>query len=282
MYINGYGIKMITKALTDMRVPTPNMVKKMYADEVEKTYKKPFNTDWNTRTVSRILKNEFYMGTVITDRYRRRSINGRSILQPEENWHVFEDAHEPIVDKSTFNLAQDIMAHRSEAAYRGVKSGRKQSLFAGMIYCNECGKWMTSKTKKKYGKTFICSTYNLHGVSQCTSHSIMEKEIKYVLFEFLESCKINLSNIIADLDNIIQSELRTKSNTKNNASEIANKIKDTKSSIEVLITQKMRETMKNPSMIDMIDKMYDETINEKYKEISKKLHFFKNFFNIIF
>ena len=267
MYINGYGIKMITRALTDMNIPTPNMVKKIYAEEVGKTYRKPVSTDWNTRTVDRILKNEFYMGTLITGRYKRRSINGRSILQPEENWHVFENAHEAIIDKSTFNLAQDIIANRSEESYRGVKKGRKQSIFAGLLYCNECGKWMTSKSKKKYGKTFLCSTYNIHGTARCTSHSIMEKEIKYVLFEFLKSCKTNLANIISDLDNIIQSELRTKNNTKDTVSEIANRIQDIKASIEVLITQKMRETMKNPSMIDMIDKMYDEMLNAKYKEV---------------
>lgn len=267
MYINGYGIKMIARTLTEMNVPTPNMVKKMYADEAGKTYKKPFNTDWNTRTVDRILKNEFYTGTLTTGRYKRRSINGRSILQPEENWYVFKNAHEAIIDKSTFNLAQDIMASRSVESYRGVKKGNKQSIFAGLLYCNECGKWMTSKSKKKYGKTYLCSTYNLHGVSRCTSHSIMEKEIKYVLFEFLKSCKTNLVNIISDLDNIIQSELRTKSNTKNNIPEIANRIQDIKASIEVLITQKMRETMKNPSMIDMIDKMYDDMLNTKYQEV---------------
>lgn len=267
MYINGCGFNIIARKLTEANVPTPNMVKKMYAEERGETYKRPVNTDWNVKTVDRILKNEFYVGTLTTGRYKRRSINGKSILQPEENWHVFENAHEALIDKATFNLAQDIMVCRLQNPYRGVKAGYKQSIFAGLLYCNECGKWMTSKSKIKYGKTFICSTYNAYGVARCTSHSIMEKEIKYVLFEFLESCKTNLTNIIADLDNIIQSELKTKSNTKDNISEIATRIQDVKTSIEILITQKMRETMKNPSMIDMIDKMYDDMLNTKYKEV---------------
>lgn len=267
MYINGYGFNMIARKLTDDNVPTPNMVKKMYAEERGATYKRKVGTDWNTKAIDRILKNEFYIGTLTTGRYKRRSINGRSILQPEENWYVFENAHEALIDKSTFNLAQDILEGRSQENYRGIKAGRKQSIFAGLLYCNECGKSMTSKSKKKYGKTFICSTYNLRGITHCTSHSIMEKEIKYVLFEFLASCKTRLIDIISDLDSIIQSELRTKHKTQDNVTEIANRIQDIKTSIEVLITQKMRETMKNPSMVDMIDKMYDEMLNVKYKEV---------------
>lgn len=267
MYINGCGINMIARKLTNDNVPTPYMVKKMYADEKGITYKRKVNPEWNVRTIRRILQNEFYIGTLTTGRYKRRSINGRSILQPEEDWYVFENAHEALLDKTTFNLAQDVNEDRLQSQYRGVKTGRKQSLFAGLLYCNECGKWMTSKNKKKYGKTFICSTYNLRGVNYCTSHSIMEKEIKYVLFEFLESCKTRLTDIISDLDNIIQSELRTKNNTQDSVSEIANRIQNVKASIEVLITQKMRETMKNPSMIDMIDKMYDEMLNAKYQEV---------------
>ena len=267
MYINGYGFNMIARKLTDDNVPTPNMVKKMYAEERGATYKRKVGTDWNTKAIDRILKNEFYIGKLTTGKYKRRSINGRCILQPEESWYVFENAHDALIDKTTFNLAQDIIEGRSQASYRGVKAGRKQSAFSGLLYCNECGKAMTSKRKKKYGKTFICSTYNLRGVTHCTSHSIMEKEIQYVLFEFLESCKTRLVNIISDLDNIIQSELRTKNKTQDSVSEIVNRIQDIKTSIEVLITQKMRETIKNPSMVDMIDKMYDEMLNAKYKEV---------------
>lgn len=267
MYINGCGFNMIARKLTEENIPTPNMVKKMHAEKRGVPYKRKVGTEWNVRTVDRILKNEFYIGTLTAGKYKRRSINGRCILQPEENWYVFKNAHEPLIDETTFNLVQDIIEARLQESYRGVKKGRQQSIFAGLLYCNECGKKMTSKSKIKYGKTFICSTYNLRGTTHCTSHSIMEKEIKYVLFEFLESCKTKLIDIISDLDNIIQSELRAKNKTQHNVSDIVNRIQDVKVSIEVLITQKMRETIKNPSMVDMIDKMYDEMLNAKYKEV---------------
>jgi hypothetical protein len=85
--------------------------------------------------------------------------------------------------------------------------------------------------------------------------------------EFLEYCSTNLTNIIEDIDHIIAAEVKVKSSRDEPIAKIMSRLESTKRSTEILIEQKMRETMKNPSMVDMIDKMYDEALNEKYKEI---------------
>lgn len=231
-----------------------------------KVYKRRANTNWDSMGLSRILSNRFYMGTLVLGKSRKRAINGKSIETPEEDWYVFEDAHEPIIDKATFQLVQQITKNRSEKDYRGRKQIRP-NIFAGILECADCGKTLTSNSGRTGNTRYICRTYNVFGTSQCTSHAVSEREIKYSLLSFLEYCRNNLAEIISDLDNIIQAEIQTKTNSENNILRLTNKIQDIKRSIEILIEQKMRETMKNPNMIDMIDRMYDEMLNEKYKEV---------------
>ena len=89
---------------------------------------------------------------------RRRSIRGKKVKLDKEEHLVFKNAHEPIVDKTTFNIVQEIMADRSINAYRGKKVDRN-SPYSGMLICADCGKKLTPTTSS--GKTrFICNTYN--------------------------------------------------------------------------------------------------------------------------
>lgn len=267
MYIEGMGIKLIARTLTENNVPTPTLVKKMYMEERGDVCKRQITTTWGAVAIKRILCNEFYTGTLVLGKSKRRSINGKSILQPEDKRFIFRDVHEPIIDKHTFNLVQSIMADRAEKDYRGKKNQTRPNIFAGILYCADCGKTLTSNNGKANNTRYICRTYNVYGTSHCTSHAVSEREVRYALLDFLEHCKDNLSEIINDLNNIIQAEAQVKNNSSSNITLLTTKIQDIKKSIEILIEQKMRETMKNPSMLDIIDKMYDEMLNEKYKEM---------------
>lgn len=266
LYIEGDGIKFIARKLTEMKIPTPNMVKKMYAEQDGKISKRQASTNWDIAAVRRILANEFYAGTLVLGKSKRRAINGKSIEQPEENWYRFENAHEPIIDKQTFNLVQEIAKQRTSTNYRG-KRRKEPNIFQGMLYCSDCGKILTSNTGNPLNTRYLCRTYNIYGISQCTSHAVSESDIKYALLEFLDVCSKNLSDIMDDLDNIIQSEIKVKGAGDNDIAKLTNAISITQQSIEVLIEQKMRETIKNPLMIDKIDKMYDKMLNDKYQEL---------------
>ena len=265
-YIEGSGIKTLARMLTEMNVPTPSMAKKLRAESLGKTYKQRVSTNWDAIALIRMLKNPFYMGTLVLGKSKKRSINGKSIPTSEEEWHVFPDAHEPIIDKATFNLVQQIIKDRAEKDYRGKRQSRP-NIFAGILYCSDCGKTLTSNSGRSGNTRYICRTYNVHGTSQCTSHAVSEREIKFAVLDFLEYCRNNLSEIIADLDNIIQAQIKTQTHSENNIAQLASKIQDTKKAIELLIEQKLRESMKNPSMVEMIDRMYDEMLNDKYKEV---------------
>ena len=263
------GIKLIARTLTNENIPTPNMIRKMQAEAKGKVYKKRVSTKWEPTTVVRILTNKFYTGTLTMGKTKRRSINGKAIPQPEEKQHVFINRHEAIIDMTTFNLAQEIMKKRENMAFRGNRSSRP-NIFSSILVCADCGKPLTSNSggSKGYERTrYICSTYNKYGTEHCTSHAISGKEMEFILLEFLESCRDNLGEIIKDLDKIIQAEIQAKGNAENNLIKLSQNLEKAKNDATFLIEQKMRETMKNPTMVDMIDKMYDEKLTEKYKEI---------------
>lgn len=269
LYINGMGIKLIARTLTEENVPTPNMVRKMQAEAKGKVYKKRVSTKWEPTTIVRILSNKFYTGTLVLGKSKRRSINGKAIQQPEEKTHIFTNAHEAIIDMPTFNLVQEIIKKRENTAFRGNRSVRP-NIFSTLLVCADCGKPLTSNSGGKKGSErtrYICSTYNKYGTAHCSSHAISESEMKFVLLEFLESCSNNLGDIIKDLDKIIQAEIQAKGNDENSIIQLAQNLERAKNDAAVLIEQKMRETMKNPSMVEMIDKMYDAKLTEKYKEI---------------
>lgn len=269
LYINGMGIKLIARTLTNENIPTPNMVRKMQAEAKGKIYKKRVSPKWEPTTIVRILSNKFYAGTLTLGKSKRRSINGKAIQQPEEKHHIFPNAHKAIIDMPTFNLAQEIMKKRENIAFRGNRSVRP-NIFSSLLVCADCGKPLTSNSggsKESQRTRYICSTYNRYGTAHCSSHAISEQEMKFVLLEFLESCRDNLGSIIKDLDKIIQAEIQAKGNDENGIIQLSQNLERAKNDAAILIEQKMREAMKNPSMVDMIDKMYDAKLTEKYKEI---------------
>ena len=269
MYISGMGLKFIARELTEQGVPTPSMVKKRNIEAKGMPCNLKTTSRWDVSTINRMLKDEFYIGTLTLGKEKIKGINGKKVTIPEEYRHVFKNAHDGIIDKATFQLVQEIIKERSFGHYRGKKSQKRDNIFSGILYCADCGKKLTSSGSSNGGTDtrYICYNYNIYGTKVCTSHALSENELKETVIEFLEYCRDNLVDIIEDINNIIQSELQTKSNSINNIAQLTKMLEDTRRSLEILIEQKVREIIKNPNMADMIDKMYSDMQTEKYKEI---------------
>lgn len=265
MYLNGMGLHQICKKLSQINVPTPAMVKKQYQEERGGISKRKSKGIWDATTVSRILKNDFYIGTLTLSKSKRRSINGKQVENPKEEWKVFPGAHKPIVDLQTFSLVQRVMADRSAFNYRGQKN-KKTNPFSGILHCADCGEKMTSKG----GETtrYICKTYNVLGTKRCSSHAINEVTLAEALMEILKHCKHNLTHVITDIDKIIQAEIKSKSQNKPiNIDNLINRLGNLQKELEILIQQKIKDTMKNPATADIIDKAYNDIQDEKLKEM---------------
>ena len=103
------------------------------------------------------------------------------MIMPMEERIIVEDMHEPLVDKETFNIVQDLIKSRT-----GVRTKSYDWLLKGLLTCKECGKKLSIVPQKHPNKTTFyvrCNTYacNTH-LHLCTPHSNnLEKLTNYVI-----------------------------------------------------------------------------------------------------
>lgn len=278
MYINGMGCKAIAKQLTVDNVPTGRMIEQQRLARLGKTYNGKVNTNWSGEVVQRMIQNPFYAGDLVLNKTTRRSINGKKVDQPQEEHYIFKDAHEPLIDRATFDLAQQLYEQRNLQRYRGTKIRTRPNIFSGLLVCADCGVKLTSSSNTMNTR-YVCRTYNKYGTDFCKSHAVLESYLKDSLITYLESCRVNLSKVIDNLDVIIDEGMGNKAQTtigmlKKDEERVENEIK-------VLMNAKMRELMNNPMMTDMIDKMYEDMLNEKYELLQSMKRQMNDLHNII-
>lgn len=264
LYLEGYGLAYIAKEFTERGVPNSTMIAKQRLERRGQTYKGKVSYKWAPNVILNMLKNDFYIGTLTLGKTRRRTINGKRIFQPEENLLRFEDAHEPIIDKKTFRLVQEMIIERSRDNYRGQKDRKRPNIFAGKLHCSTCGVKMTT-TGSNMNTRYVCKTYNVYGTTHCTSHVVNENELKETLIYFLKNCRKNLAEAIKDLDIIIKRDSSKK--TGDALEDLEKNLSKTEKEVKTLLEQKIKDMMANPSMADIVDKTYSDMINDKYNEI---------------
>ena len=263
MYLNGYGSKAIAKILTERKIPTYWQNVKTRLERRGQVYNgRSFQGIWTPNTILKMLRNDFYIGVLTLGKTKRRTINGKKVAQNEEDLIRFEDAHEPIIDKHTFKLAQEIMAERTHSNYRGSHKG--PTTFSGKLFCADCGTRLTSGPSA-ITQRYICRKYHLLGTEHCTSHSTNDRDLTAALIYFLGHCRDNLAEAIADLKIISN---KTMDDYQRDGVEVLRKDKERlEKEVTVLIEQKMRETIANPTLKEFIDKTYADMINTKYMEL---------------
>lgn len=260
MYIGGMGVRAIAQKFNEENIPTARVIRKQRIESTGRTTKfKP--TLWTGDVVQRMICNPFYIGTLTLNKTVSRTIRGKRSRTSPDQHYVFENAHEPLIDKDTFQLAQDIFLQRKAKPYRGVKIERP-NIFSGVLVCADCGRNMTSASRSQNTR-YVCISYNKYGTNVCTTHAVMEYEVKEALINFLKECREELIKIIDSFDDIFRREF----NRQGDLESLQKDLERVKQEIKVLMEQKMRETMMNPQMKYMIDDMYNETINDKYKMI---------------
>lgn len=265
MYLSGLGVGAIATSFTQRNIPTSSMITKQRLERQGKTYKGHVSTKWAPNVIMTMLKNDFYAGTLTLGKTKKRAINGKKVKQPEEKHYVFEDGHEPIIDKQTFRLVQETMLERTENKFRGKRIQNRPNIFSGVLYCADCGERMTS-TSNRANTRYVCKTYNLYGTTFCSSHGILESELKEALIYFLEHCRNNLGEVIKDLDKLVKESVNEQSG--DILEVLESDLQRVELEAKVLAEQKMREIMKNPLMADTIDEMYSQMLNDKYAQIN--------------
>lgn len=171
MRASGKGFAEIGRELRERKILSPNAYKtsKGYANAKET----PDRYEWTSSTLIHILTNEIYLGKLVNFKTEKISFKSKKrIVLPEEKRAVFENAHEAIIDRETWDIVQSLQNRK----VRKCKRTNEVSLFSGIVVCPDCGKNLTihyndrGNTSARY---YICHTYRNYN-KKCTSHRIRE------------------------------------------------------------------------------------------------------------
>lgn len=172
MKIEGYSSKAIADFLNSIGTITPSKHKENNGDNFNTGFVVK-NAKWDAKMINRIISNKVYIGVLEQGKTTKLNYKSKKEIDvSKEDWIVIQNAHEPIISKSIFLLANKMLL-------RDVKQSQdKPCVLSGMLYCKDCGSPMVRrkvKSKDGYNIFYICSEYNNTG--DCSRHSIKEEYI---------------------------------------------------------------------------------------------------------
>ncbi len=177
MTLEGYGTEQIATQLEKDEILTPR------AYWLKKGIKRPGKgkqqpaTKWNSSTVTKILSLQEYCGDILNFKTYSKSYKNKKRLENDrENWVIFKDVHEPIIERSVFEQVQQ---KRGKIRKRRTNEG-EHNMFSGLLVCADCGcnlhfHFNQGNPEIKY---FNCSNYKGNRGSCTSTH--------YVRVDFLE------------------------------------------------------------------------------------------------
>ncbi|WP_033116527.1 recombinase family protein [Intestinimonas butyriciproducens] len=168
--LDGYGPSQIARILKADKVITPTV----YYQRMGKATRSPLPDNpysWDQKSVAGILERPEYQGhTVNFKTYKQSYKSKKTCYNPEENWLVFENTHEAIVDADTWARVQELRKNKR----RPTRTG-KTNMFSGIVRCADCGEklyYCTSRNFEARQDHFVCSTSRLKGKEVCSTHFI--------------------------------------------------------------------------------------------------------------
>ena len=181
--MRGYGPTQIARILTERKIDTPTVHNRKHGLPATSLLMQSPNI-WNTEAVKHILENLSYCGHTVNFTTKKRSYKcKKKVRLPREEWVIFKNTHEAIIDEDTYETVQRIR----QAKRRPTRMG-EMSVFSGLVYCADCGKKMylcrCSKSKQK--DYFNCSTYRKKTKHLCTSHQITVEAVEHLVLTDLQ------------------------------------------------------------------------------------------------
>jgi len=183
LFIQGHGTFEIARILTERNIMTPAeyfiSVGRKFPSKLQE-----FKHKWNATTVASILDRQEYIGDTVNFKYTIRSYKDKTKVPiPKEDWQIFKNTHEPIIDEYTWNIAKQLRNNRKKP----TRSGKK-SIFSGLLFCNDCGKKMyfqSPVTDLNAKDHYRCSSYKKN-ISLCTSHWITDEVLQVLVLENIQ------------------------------------------------------------------------------------------------
>ena len=202
MSLEGNGPYQIAKILTEEKVERPSyyLAQRGMGNHIS-NYNSTEPYLWRGTTISNILSRPEYMGHTVNFRtYKESYKSHKSKKTSKDEWVIFENTQEAIIDEETFNTVQKL-----RKTIRRTDSVGIANPLTGLVFCADCGAkmynhrgkagfkrdWLGRKTDKRrpLKDEYICSTYNLargNFEEKCSSHYIRSEVINKLVLDTIK------------------------------------------------------------------------------------------------
>ena len=177
MYVEGYRISEIGHKLTEEKVETPILY---YMNRGIKTNaRSEYPEIWDLMSIKYILSQTAYAGHTVNFQTAVKSYKTKKQIRlPKEDWIIYRNTQEPIIDEKTFETVQQM---------RKVKRARTKynepNMFSGLLYCADCGNHLTIQRVARNRKmdNFSCATYRKKKKGLCSCHRILVSDLETIV-----------------------------------------------------------------------------------------------------
>ena len=180
--IEGNGNETIARILQDDKVLVPQAYwqSKGMSRGGKKTQPNPYK--WCKTTIAKMLEQQEYCGDIINFKSYSKSFRNKTRVEnPKENWAIFKDVHEPIIDRETWERVQELT--KNSKRRKPKNENVKKSIFTNLLYCGDCGHklWFNINKQNPSIRFYSCSNYKgLRGTCEST-HYVREDSLEQVV-----------------------------------------------------------------------------------------------------
>jgi DNA invertase Pin-like site-specific DNA recombinase len=182
MVASGIGTWKIANALAADGILIPSAYNTQVLG-VKRMQYRGMETDWRDQTVAQIIRNQVYLGHMVSQKSTTLSFKNQTKVRLPENEHVYIlNTHEPLVDQDTFDIAQKVFSIK--------KRGNRydfDNIFVGLLKCSDCGSNLALAFPSNDTKHFsyMCNQYR-QKYKQCTTHHIRYNDLYQLVLEGIQ------------------------------------------------------------------------------------------------
>ena len=208
--MQGNGPYRIAKILEAEKIDIPayHQQKLGYGLYQSKNFEHPYR--WCSSTIASILKKKEYLGHTVNFKTRKHFKDKKSKYVSEDNWLIFENTHEAIIDQETFDNVQRIRGN----VKRYPDGWGEYHPLTGLMYCADCGSKMYVHRTSNYKNIpyYVCSNYKKVpcGTLCPSAHRIKAEAVLNLIQETLKDIKKYLDEDNEAFIRSIQNEMEEK------------------------------------------------------------------------
>jgi len=257
MALNGLGTAEIANILNERKIPSPII----YWESVGQSHNGRHNPEtpdlWNASTVNSILSKREYCGDVINFKTYSKSFKSKKRYRnAPENIMVFENIHEPIIDRETFKI---VNKNRSKSRKR-KPFDYDRNIFSGLLVCADCGGNLNMHFNQGNHKILYFNCANYNNGKECTG-------THYIRFDHLSKA------VLADIKRLMKSVKADENAFVEYAKKCAAQSADSDLNI---MRKKVSKLLTHKNDVDKLyEKIYEDNVmgkisDEKFFQLSSK------------